>query len=426
MRTRSRRCLGVAWWLALAGVVLPGVPGRICRAAIPDHVVVVIEENRDYGNIVGSASAPFLNQLAHDGLLFTNSHAIEHPSQPNYLDLFSGGNQGVTDSSRHPAVDAANLASELRAAKRTFAGYSLGMPADGFDGDAFPVDGSQYVRRHNPFTQFTNLTVGGTNAAVNKTLDPANFPTARGTDYSFLPTVSFVVPDLLHDMHEQPPFVYPDPGVIAGGDTWLRDNLGWYANWATSHRSLLIVTWDEGDRTPDNHIATIVTGDPLLVRAGISEQRVNHFSLLRTIEDLYRSQLAGASATAAPFARDGTGAFAADALWGDVNRNGAVDFADLLMAGQHYGVAPGATWSSGDLTGDGRVDLSDLLLIAQNYGRRMTNPPSVGAVPEPGVGVLAGVWLLLAGAKHRRMTRTVTMAHCRVHGVGGTISSRCP
>ena len=62
----------------------------------PDHVVIVIEENHSYGEIIGSSFAPYINSLATRGALFTQSYAITHPSQPNYLDLFSGSNQGVS------------------------------------------------------------------------------------------------------------------------------------------------------------------------------------------------------------------------------------------------------------------------------------------------------------------------------------------
>ena len=65
----------------------------------PDHVVIVIEENHSYSEIIGSSAAPYINSLAAQGALFTQSYAITHPSQPNYLDLFSGSNQGVTDDS---------------------------------------------------------------------------------------------------------------------------------------------------------------------------------------------------------------------------------------------------------------------------------------------------------------------------------------
>ena len=55
-----------------------------------DHIVVAIEENRGYSEIIGSGSTPYINALASQGALFTNSHATQHPSGPNYLSLFAG------------------------------------------------------------------------------------------------------------------------------------------------------------------------------------------------------------------------------------------------------------------------------------------------------------------------------------------------
>ena len=56
----------------------------------PGHVIIVIEENHGYEQIIGSDSAYFINRLARQGALFTNSHGVTHPSQPNYLAIFSG------------------------------------------------------------------------------------------------------------------------------------------------------------------------------------------------------------------------------------------------------------------------------------------------------------------------------------------------
>src|SRR5689334_19461823 len=65
----------------------------------PDHVVIVIEENHGYDQIIGASAAPYINRLARQGALFTAAHGITHPSQPNYLALFSGSTQGVHDDS---------------------------------------------------------------------------------------------------------------------------------------------------------------------------------------------------------------------------------------------------------------------------------------------------------------------------------------
>lgn len=88
------------------------------QAALPkaDHVVIVVEENHSYREIVGNRNAPYMNQLMRSGASLDNHYAIEHPSQPNYMDLFSGSNQGFKDDKSHPAVDRPNLGSELIAA----------------------------------------------------------------------------------------------------------------------------------------------------------------------------------------------------------------------------------------------------------------------------------------------------------------------
>ncbi|PKR86226.1 alkaline phosphatase family protein [Heyndrickxia camelliae] len=65
----------------------------------PKHIIIVVVENHSYNQIIGNKDAPYINQLADHGVLFTNSHGIAHPSQPNYLALFSGDTQGVTGDS---------------------------------------------------------------------------------------------------------------------------------------------------------------------------------------------------------------------------------------------------------------------------------------------------------------------------------------
>ena len=61
----------------------------------PDHIVVVMEENRPFSAIYGNtAQAPYLNSLIPRGAVFTQSYALTHPSQPNYFMLFSGSHQG--------------------------------------------------------------------------------------------------------------------------------------------------------------------------------------------------------------------------------------------------------------------------------------------------------------------------------------------
>ncbi len=193
---------------------------------------------------MNSTPAPYINTLSRGGANFTNAtEVVASPSQPNYLELFSGSTQGVTDNNVHARFSAANLASELIAAGRTFVGYSESMGSDGSEAET----NGNYARKHNPMTQFSNLTTTGTAAGssspVSKVFNTTNFPTAAGTNYSFLPTVSFVVPDLQNDMHD---------GSILKGDTWLQTNLSAYVAWAQANNSLLILTFDEGNTSNGN------------------------------------------------------------------------------------------------------------------------------------------------------------------------------
>jgi hypothetical protein len=108
----------------------------------------------------------------------------------------------------------------------------------------------------------------------------SDFPARFGQ----LPAVSFVVPTSAHNMHN---------GTIAAGDAWLSDHLGGYATWAKRHNSLLIVTWDEDEGSVANHIPTIFFGAH--VRTGKYAQTINHFHVLRMIEESSGVGLLGSS-----------------------------------------------------------------------------------------------------------------------------------
>jgi len=113
----------------------------------PAHTVVVAIENHSYAGIAGNPAAPFINDLARRGALFTRSYAITHPSEPNYLALFSGSTQGVADDGCPYRFAAPNLAADLMKAGRTFAGYSEDLPGPGS-----PVcSAGDYARKHVPW-----------------------------------------------------------------------------------------------------------------------------------------------------------------------------------------------------------------------------------------------------------------------------------
>ena len=240
----------------------------------PGHVVVVMIENHSFGEVMGSSGAPFLNRLAARGATFTQLYAITHPSEPNYLALFSGSTHGLTSDACPVRYHGANLASSLLEAGKTFTGYAEDLPRPGFTG----CSSGEYARKHCPWVNFPDLPAG-----VSQPM--SSFP----TDYASLPTVSFVIPNLQHDMHD---------GTVAQADSWLQQHLSGYASWAQAHNSLLIVTADEDDRSSDNRIPAAISGAG--VKAGTYRQHYTLYSLLRLIEDMYRLPRIANSADAAP------------------------------------------------------------------------------------------------------------------------------
>lgn len=246
----------------------PGLP-------TPDHVVVLVLENHGYSDVIGTSAAPYLTSLAAQGANLTRAYATTHPSQPNYLALFAGSTLGVTDDSCPHTFAGANLGSALIHAGRTFAGYSDGMPHDGYTG----CSAGAYARKHNPWVNFSNVP-----PSANLTF--ASFP----GDYSSLPSLSFVVPNLDNDMHD---------GSVADADRWVREHLGGYAQWATTHNSLLVVTFDEaGDSDPSNRIPTVFYGQS--IRPGRYAESVDQYRLLATLLALYRLPPIGTAAQRPP------------------------------------------------------------------------------------------------------------------------------
>jgi phospholipase C len=225
----------------------------------PAHIVILIDENHAFSQINGPAT--YLTSLAKGGALFTQSFAIRHPSEPNYLALFSGSTQSVTDDSCPHTFTGANLASRLNAASLTFAGYSESMPSDGYTG----CTSGPYARKHNPWVNFSNV-------PSSQNLRFSRFP----TDFTTLPTVSIVVPNLNDDMHD---------GSVSTGDTWAKNHIDAYAQWAKTHNSLLIVTFDEDDDNHGNQIFTVFYGQS--VRTGSYSEHITHYSVLRTVENMY-------------------------------------------------------------------------------------------------------------------------------------------
>ena len=271
-------------------------------ASLPryDHIVIVVEENKDYEEIIRNKDVPFLNRLAEEGASLTQMFAEEHPSQGNYFWLFAGSNLNVGFQNAVPAKSfaAPNLGAQLIEKGLSFKGYSQSLPEIGSTVHDGPV--GLYARKHAPWVSFSNVPNGRT-LETSSNLRFADFP----SDFGKLPTVAFVIPDLKHDMHD---------GEPKDGDAWLRHNFGAYYDWAKAHNSLLIVTFDESNnpsgyrgltdpavasgsdqalRDRRNRIPTIFAGAHVKPHHE-DPTPLDHVSLLRTIEAMYGLPKAGA------------------------------------------------------------------------------------------------------------------------------------
>jgi acid phosphatase len=291
-----------------------------------DHVVIVIEENKDFEQILGSRlAAPYISELAAEGAVISRMYGEEHYSQGNYFWLFSGSNQNVgffdqvPSAANHPdyPFTSSNLGEQLINSGRSFKGYSESLPAIGsqveFDPPNCQGASCTYGRKHVPWISFANVPNGAT-IETSSNLRFADFP----TDYSNLPTVSVVIPNLDHDMHNGEP-----AESIPAGDIWLREHIESYYQWAKTHNSLLVVTFDENDdkrryqgltnpmvsphaefppsdeyneylRDLQNRIVTIFAGAHIKSGVYSEGKGITHVNLLRTIEAMYGLPKSGA------------------------------------------------------------------------------------------------------------------------------------
>jgi hypothetical protein len=285
----------------LATSFAPPAPAHASTTPKYDHIYVVVMENHSYSQIVGSSSAPYVNNtlIAHNAVAtnYSNAHDL---SVYNYMALTAGqtfygtGANTVYDGCT-PGGPVSNLRScningpknivtEIQASGRTWRGYEDTMPAPCSNGATYGSDstGGRYAAKHDPFPYFQDLR---TNPALCKNYEPY---TKLATDLSgnTVPNFAFITPNLCHDGHDSS--VQGCPGsAIADSDKFLSTSLPAIFNsssWKTSN-SLLVLTWDEGSATDNKHVLWVGVRSQNSRGHVTSATAWNHYSTLRTIED---------------------------------------------------------------------------------------------------------------------------------------------
>jgi phosphatidylinositol-3-phosphatase len=275
----------------LAGVVTATSAGatqsalRTEKQSVPHfrHVVLIVFENQEVDDVLGSSDAPTFNRLGSQYATISNYTAVAHPSLPNYLALVSGSTQGIDSDCTDCIVAGRSLADTLAASRKTWKTYAEGLPRTGFTG----ASSGRYAKKHNPFVYFRRNV---TPARLQRVVPLSRFlPDVRGRR---LPTFSLVIPDLCHDMHDC---------SVSTGDTWLASFLKPLLRGSVLKRSAVFVVFDEGtsDVGGGGRIAALALG-PLVRPHSKSTGATNHYGLLRTIESGLRLPLLGLSAGARP------------------------------------------------------------------------------------------------------------------------------
>ena len=235
----------------------PGVP----RLA---HAIVIVFENHERSDILGSGAAPTFEQLASTYAQATADYAVAHPSLPNYLALVSGSTHGVTSDCTDCPQSGQTIGSQLSARHRQWAAYAEGYPSS-----------SRFAKKHVPFLYFA----GGASHVL---------PLERFNPHK-LPAFALVVPDLCNDMHDC---------SIATGDSWLRK---FSAPLLSVKDTAIFIVFDEGTSNAGGggNVALIVAGTAVR-RHAVFTAPTSHYGVLRTIEAALGLPLLANARTATP------------------------------------------------------------------------------------------------------------------------------
>ncbi len=294
--------LALAWGLtlALAGCGTSAVqhgtvqrtpsPVLALRGAAPAHIAVIVMENEEFRDIIGSRQTPFINALSRRYALARSMYAITHPSLPNYLALTGGATFGVTSDCTDCSVPTAtSLADQLSGAGLSWKAYMEDLPRSCYSG----AGAGRYAKKHDPFMYYDRV---AHNAAQCAHVVPLT-ELSRDEQAHTVPRFVWITPNLCHDMHDCAP---------RQGDVFLARIVPPLLA-ALGPRGLLVLTWDEGT-TDDGccrlasggHIATILAGGLAASGARLATP-VDQYSVLQAIEDLLRlRRLRGAACACTP------------------------------------------------------------------------------------------------------------------------------
>ena len=259
------------------------------------HVIVVVEENQSYGDVVGSPDMPYLNSLIKSGGLATQYFADAHPSLPNYF-VLTAGSTITFDDNFAGTVTQNNIVRVLTTGGKSWRCYAESLPQAGYLGG----DVSPYIRHHVPFTYFSDVQSSPAQAA--NIVPFSQFTTDLASNN--LPSYAFVVPNGVDDGHDCPGGapICEDTQQLINTDTWLQSNIDPLVKSAAFQNSILIITFDEGDLADiehgGGHVATVIVSPKAKTGFQSSTLYLHESTLRLTLKALGLSNFPGNAANA--------------------------------------------------------------------------------------------------------------------------------
>jgi hypothetical protein len=300
-----------------------------------DHIIVIVEENKSYSQIMNHNEAPHIREYARNFGSAKSMYGEVHLSQGNYLAMIAGttlamsdddawycvpgmrngfcGNSSAAGYQPHSVEYTPNLVEQLNGAHLTWRGYFGSLPADGSTAIISAEDATHpaalYAAKHNPFNNIASIRNAPGYAHHIVGLNHLSDDISKHS----LPNFSLVVPDQCDEMHglHQGPDVDESCShsqkLIERGDSVVAnmvDQIQHSQYWESEENLAIIITWDEDDRSTlgqqgccgyeptsrgnfgGGHIPTVVITNHGPRRV-VDLAQYNHYSMLRTIDDAF-------------------------------------------------------------------------------------------------------------------------------------------
>jgi hypothetical protein len=201
LRTKLSRL--VAGLALVGALVVPAASATAATSRSGEHaavkrIFVIMLENHSQSTVIGDPNAPYITSLAHTYGEATNYYGVTHPSQPNYVAAITGRldiNRMNDVATNH--YDWTNLVDQLEANGRTWGAYMDTMPSAGYTGFTAPGSVALYTNKHNPFVLMDDvLSSPARLAKIKPYTDLATDLNSPGA-----PQFVWISPNQCNDMH---------------------------------------------------------------------------------------------------------------------------------------------------------------------------------------------------------------------------------